>query len=138
MGVPLLSLGETLGMIVLTHTRPKAFTPEDRSVAQAMADVCATAIRNVQLADELRRVTNTDGLTGVAGGAATWESVRAALPGDVPAAEKTVQDLAKAGISMDQVTRQLEDEGLKLFTASYDDLMKSLDEKKEKLKIPAR
>jgi diguanylate cyclase (GGDEF)-like protein len=65
MGVPLMSLGETLGVIVLSHPRPRAFSDEDRSVAQAMADVCATAIRNVQLADELRRVTNTDGLTGV-------------------------------------------------------------------------
>ncbi|MBI2682922.1 MAG: GAF domain-containing protein [Acidobacteriales bacterium] len=65
MGVPLLSLGETLGVIVLTHPMPRAFSPEDRSVAQAMADVCSTAIRNVQLADELRRVTNTDSLTGV-------------------------------------------------------------------------
>jgi transaldolase len=60
--------------------------------------------------------------------------VRAALPGDAAAAEKVVQDLSKAGISMDQVTRQLEEEGLKLFAASYDDLMKSLEAKKEALK----
>ena len=60
--------------------------------------------------------------------------VRAALPGDAGAAEKVIHDLAKAGIPMDQVTRQLEEEGLKLFAASYDDLMKSLDEKKEALK----
>lgn len=55
--------------------------------------------------------------------------VRAALPGDAKAAEKVIQDLAKAGISMDQVTRQLEEDGLQSFTASYDDLMKSLDQK---------
>src|SRR5206468_9566211 len=32
---------------------------------QAAGDVCATAIKNVQLAEELRRVANTDSLTGV-------------------------------------------------------------------------
>ena len=40
--------------------------------------------------------------------------VKAALPGDA-IAEKVIQDLAKAGISMDQVTRQLEEDGVKLF-----------------------
>jgi transaldolase len=64
--------------------------------------------------------------------------VKAALPGDTAAAEKVVQDLAKAGISMEKVTLQLEEEGLKLFAASYDDLMESLSQKKEALKIGAR
>jgi len=64
--------------------------------------------------------------------------VRVALPGDVSAAEKAIQDLAKAGIAMDQVTRQLEEDGLKLFSASYDDLIKSLDQKKDTLKVTAR
>lgn len=65
MAVPLISLGETLGVMLLSSPRPNAFNAEDRSVAQTTADVCATAIRNVQLSDELRRVTNTDPLTGL-------------------------------------------------------------------------
>lgn len=65
LAVPLLSLGETLGAIVLSHPRPTAFPADDRSIAQAMADVCATALRNVQLADDLRRMANTDALTGL-------------------------------------------------------------------------
>jgi transaldolase len=64
--------------------------------------------------------------------------IQMALPGDVKAAEKVVQDLAKAGIPMDQVTRQLEEEGLQSFTASYDDLIKSLDQKQEALKTGVR
>jgi len=64
--------------------------------------------------------------------------VRAALPGDVKAAERVMADLSKAGISMDQVTRQLEEDGLKLFSASYDDLMKSLEVKREALKVSSR
>jgi transaldolase len=64
--------------------------------------------------------------------------VKTALPGDAAAAETVIQALAKAGISMEQVTRQLEEEGLKSFAASYDDLIKSLDRKQEVLKAGAR
>jgi diguanylate cyclase (GGDEF)-like protein len=63
--VPLISVANTVGMIVLSSSSANAFSSDDRSIAQATADVCATAIRNVQLADELRRVTNTDPLTGL-------------------------------------------------------------------------
>ena len=65
MALPLISVGETLGVILLSSQSSNVFGSEDRSIAQATADVCATAIRNVQLADELRRVTNTDPLTGL-------------------------------------------------------------------------
>lgn len=64
-GVPLLALGETLGVVVVSYKRVNAFTNEDRSIAQTAGDVCATAIRNVQLSEELMRVANTDPLTGV-------------------------------------------------------------------------
>jgi len=63
--VPLLSLGETLGALIISHPSAQFFSADDRSISQAAADVCATAIRNVQLADELRRITNTDSLTGL-------------------------------------------------------------------------
>lgn len=62
---PLVSLGEVLGAIVLAHKQENFFTPDDRAIAQAAADVCATAVRNVQLSEELRRVANMDPLTGV-------------------------------------------------------------------------
>jgi diguanylate cyclase (GGDEF)-like protein len=61
---PLVSLGEVLGAIVLGHERPNFFNAEDRMIAQAAADVCATAVKNVQLSEELRRVVNLDPLTG--------------------------------------------------------------------------
>lgn len=63
--VPLVSLGEVLGAIVMGHQRTNFFTPEDRVIAQAAADVCATAVKNVQLSEELRRVANLDPLTDV-------------------------------------------------------------------------
>jgi diguanylate cyclase (GGDEF)-like protein len=63
--VPLVSFGETLGALLISHPAQQFFGTDDRAIAQAAADVCATAIRNVQLAEELRRVSNTDSLTGV-------------------------------------------------------------------------
>jgi len=63
--VPLISFAETMGALLVIHPEANFFTLDDRSIAQAATDVCATAIRNVQLSDELRRVSNTDSLTGV-------------------------------------------------------------------------
>jgi diguanylate cyclase (GGDEF)-like protein len=63
--VPLISFAETMGALLVIHPEANFFTVDDRSIAQAATDVCATAIRNVQLSDELRRVSNTDSLTGV-------------------------------------------------------------------------
>src|SRR5205085_11152867 len=65
MAIPLLSLSESLGVIVISHRQENAFSSDDRSIAQVAGDVCATAVRNVQLAEELRRLANTDSLTGI-------------------------------------------------------------------------
>jgi diguanylate cyclase (GGDEF)-like protein len=62
---PLVAVGDVLGAVVLAHSQANFFTPDDRTIAQAAADVCATAARNVQLAEELRRVANLDPLTGL-------------------------------------------------------------------------
>jgi diguanylate cyclase (GGDEF)-like protein len=62
---PLVSLGEVLGAIVLGHQQTGFFNADDRTIAQAAADVCSTAARNVQLSEELRRLTNLDPLTGL-------------------------------------------------------------------------
>ncbi len=61
---PLVSFGETLGVVVVSHPHSGFFGEDDRAIAQAAADVCATAIKNVQLAAELRRVAHTDFVTG--------------------------------------------------------------------------
>lgn len=61
---PLVFLGEAMGAMVLAHERANFFSDDDRTLAQAAADVCATATRNVQLAEELHRVANHDFLTG--------------------------------------------------------------------------
>lgn len=63
---------------------------------------------------------------------------RQTLPGDLAQAERAIKDLAKAGIDMDPVTRQLEEEGLKLFADSYDSLIQSLEQRREALKTGVR
>ena len=62
--VPLVAMGATLGAVLITHPRPNAFSGEDRALAQTACDVCALAINNVLLSEELRRATSTDSLTG--------------------------------------------------------------------------
>jgi len=55
---------------------------------------------------------------------------------DNPADSLRILDqLGKAGIDMKQVTRQLEEDGVRLFTESYDYLITSLDRKRQALKV---
>jgi len=49
--------------------------------------------------------------------------LRNSLTEDIPAAEKTMQDLARAGISIKEVTDKLTDDGVKLFADAFDKLL---------------
>lgn len=62
---------------------------------------------------------------------------RRTLPADPAAAALVLKGLSRVGIQMDQVTRQLEDEGIKLFTQSYDELIQSIEKKRDALKVAA-
>ena len=65
MCVPLISMGEVMGAVLLANATPGYFTSENRSLAQAAADVSATAARNLELSEELTRVANLDSLTNI-------------------------------------------------------------------------
>jgi transaldolase len=52
---------------------------------------------------------------------------------DVAAAYKTMTDLAAAGIDMQAVTAQLEDEGIASFAKSYESLLAGVDAKRSQL-----
>lgn len=52
------------------------------------------------------------------------------LDDDLPAADKTMADLEKAGISMKSVTDQLLDEAIKLFDDAFDKLIAAVEQKK--------
>src|ERR1043166_1394127 len=55
--------------------------------------------------------------------------VRRTLDADLAAADKTMADLEKAGISMKKVTGQLLDEAIKLFDDAFSKLISSVDQK---------
>lgn len=49
---------------------------------------------------------------------------------DLPQAEKVFADLESMGISIDELTRELEDEGVKAFADAYQALLQTLEEKR--------
>jgi transaldolase len=51
---------------------------------------------------------------------------RATLTENMPAAEQTMQSLAKAGISIDQITDKLTDDGIRLFEEAFDKLLEAI------------
>ena len=65
MCLPLISLGETIGVIALESARPGAFTPNDVQPLESVADICAAAIQNARYFDRIRHMAYVDGLTGI-------------------------------------------------------------------------
>ena len=59
--------------------------------------------------------------------------VKEALSGKVAQSQKVFKDLEASGISMDQVCRQLLEEGVGAFTKAFDDLMKAMETKAKAL-----
>jgi transaldolase/glucose-6-phosphate isomerase len=53
--------------------------------------------------------------------------LRKSLTEDIEGAKKTMDDLAKSGISMKQVTDQLTDDGVKLFAEAFDKLLGAVE-----------
>jgi transaldolase / glucose-6-phosphate isomerase len=53
--------------------------------------------------------------------------VRESLTEDIPGAQKTMADLAQAGISMKEVTDKLTDDGVKLFADAFDKLLAAVE-----------
>ena len=58
---------------------------------------------------------------------ATTESSRNSLTEDVPAAAKVMDDLARAGISIKEVTDKLTQDGVKLFADAFDKLLAAVE-----------
>jgi transaldolase / glucose-6-phosphate isomerase len=54
--------------------------------------------------------------------------LRKSLTEDVPGAQKVMADLARAGISIQEVTDKLTDDGVKLFADAFDKLLAAVDE----------
>lgn len=65
MCVPLISLGETIGVLALESARVAAFQPTDVQPLESVADICATAIQNARYFERVQQLAYVDGLTGI-------------------------------------------------------------------------
>jgi diguanylate cyclase (GGDEF)-like protein len=65
MCIPLVSFGQTLGVLVLDSERAGAFHSNDTQPLESVADICANAIQNAHYVDRVKQLAYLDGLTGI-------------------------------------------------------------------------
>jgi diguanylate cyclase (GGDEF)-like protein len=65
MCIPLVSFGQTLGVLALDSSRTDAFSDGDQQSLESVADICATAIQNAHYVDRVKQLAYLDGLTGI-------------------------------------------------------------------------
>jgi diguanylate cyclase (GGDEF)-like protein len=65
MCIPLVSFGQTLGVLVLESEHTGNFQEGDIESLEAVADICATAIQNAHYVERVKQLAYLDGLTGI-------------------------------------------------------------------------
>jgi diguanylate cyclase (GGDEF)-like protein len=65
MCIPLVSFGQTLGLLVLDSAETGAFNIQDKQALESVADICATAIQNAHYVERMKQLAYLDGLTGI-------------------------------------------------------------------------
>ena len=65
MCIPLVSFGQTLGVLVLDSAESGAFNVQDKQPLESVADICATAIQNAHYVERVKQLAYLDGLTGI-------------------------------------------------------------------------
>ncbi len=65
MCIPLVSFGQTLGVLVLDSAQQGAFNAQDTQPLESVADICATAIQNAHYVERVKQLAYLDGLTGI-------------------------------------------------------------------------
>jgi diguanylate cyclase (GGDEF)-like protein len=65
MCIPLVSFGQTVGVLVLDSSQTDAFHPNDTQPLESVADICATAIQNAHYVERVKQLAYLDGLTGI-------------------------------------------------------------------------
>jgi diguanylate cyclase (GGDEF)-like protein len=63
--IPLVSFGQTLGVLALDSDRTDAFRDGDQESLESVADICATAIQNAHYVERVKQLAYLDGLTGI-------------------------------------------------------------------------
>ena len=65
MCIPLVSFGQTLGVMVLDSAQPGSFSVSDIQSLESVADICATATQNAHYVERVKQLAYLDGLTGI-------------------------------------------------------------------------
>ena len=65
MRIPLVSFGQTLGILALDSSQPDNFRDGDLQSLESVADICATAIQNAHYVERVKQLAYLDGLTGI-------------------------------------------------------------------------
>jgi diguanylate cyclase (GGDEF)-like protein len=65
MCIPLISFGQTLGVLVLDSDRTGSFLIGEMQSLESVADICATAVQNAHYVERVKQLAYLDGLTGI-------------------------------------------------------------------------
>jgi diguanylate cyclase (GGDEF)-like protein len=65
MSIPLVSFGQTLGVLALDSERAGFFQSNDTQPLESVADICANAIQNAHYVERVKQLAYLDGLTGI-------------------------------------------------------------------------
>lgn len=65
MSIPLISFGQTLGVLTLHSDQRNAFRASELQSLESVADICASSIQNAHYVERIRQLSYLDGLTGI-------------------------------------------------------------------------
>jgi diguanylate cyclase (GGDEF)-like protein len=65
MSIPLISFGQTLGVLMLHSPERNAFRENELQSLESVADICASSIQNAHYVERIRQLSYLDGLTGI-------------------------------------------------------------------------
>ncbi len=63
--MPLISFGQTLGVLALHSSSANAFRQNDFQSLESVADICASSIQNAHYLERVKQLAYLDGLTGI-------------------------------------------------------------------------
>lgn len=65
LSIPLISFGQTLGVLTLHSSNTNAFRDSDLQSLESVADICANSIQNAHYIERVKQLAYLDGLTGI-------------------------------------------------------------------------
>jgi diguanylate cyclase (GGDEF)-like protein len=65
MSIPLISFGQTLGVLTLHSSDQNAFRESELQSLESVADICANSIQNAHYVERVKQLAYLDGLTGI-------------------------------------------------------------------------